>query len=114
MLSQKGFENVIVSDQTKVFQSKELKDWAAQWKIVVQTGSPYHRESNGFAERLIRDLKMFMTMYLHFSGGWKCALEAAVKYHNGSPCRSIGCSPEFALRGKPPVLRADRDLDIKS
>ena len=115
LLSQKAFENtqVVISDRARVFESKELRDWAAKSKIVIKPGSAYHPESNGLAERLIRDLKMYISMYPDFPGGWKCTLEAAVKHHNRSHCSSIGCSPEFALLGKVPSLQADKELRIE-
>ena len=114
LLSQKGFVGIkkVVSDQAKVFESRELRKWADERGIEVQTGSPYHPASNGLSERLIRDLKMYISLFPDFPGGWKCALEAAVKHHNRSHCKSIGCSPEFALSGRPPILQADKDLGI--
>ena len=110
LLSQKGFGGIkkVVSDQAKVFKSRELKKWADERGIEVQTGSPYHAASNGLSERLIRDLKMYISLFPDFPGGWKCALEAAVTQHNRSHCKSIGCSPEFAVSGTPPILQAPR------
>ena len=114
MLSQNCFKNVkrVILDRAKVFESRELRIWALERGIQIQAGSPYHPESNGLAERFIRDLKMFISMYPDFPGGWKCALEAAVRHHNRSHCSSLGCSPEFALRGTVPILQADKELGI--
>lgn len=114
-LPQKGFEGVkrVVSDKVKVFESKELREWARKRNIEIWPGSPYHPQSNGLAEGLIRDLKMFMSMYPDFAGGWKCSLEAAVKHHNRSFCSSLGCSPHYALKDEVPSLQADRILGIE-
>lgn len=116
LLSQKLFENtkVIITDKAKVFESKQLKEWADRRGIVINTGSPYNPQSNGLAERLIRDLKMFMSMYPDCPGGWKKCLEAAVRHHNRSFCIPIGCTPTFVLKSELPYLPADDMLNIKN
>jgi transposase InsO family protein len=109
LLSQRVFKDtkVVVSDHAKVFESRHLKNWAAEKGIELQVGSPFHQQSNGLVERLIRDLKTFISMYPDMRGGWRCALEAAVKHHNRSRCSTIGCSPHFALNKEAPFLPAD-------
>ncbi|UYV84235.1 hypothetical protein LAZ67_X001627 [Cordylochernes scorpioides] len=59
---------------------------------------------NGLAERAIRDINTFLSCYPHFKGGWKNALEAAVRYHNRSYNSYLGCSPLFKLTKTSPVL----------
>uniref|UniRef100_A0A6G5AHX8 Putative tick transposon n=1 Tax=Rhipicephalus microplus TaxID=6941 RepID=A0A6G5AHX8_RHIMP len=63
----------------------------------IATLHSYHPAGNGMAERIIRDLKQFISMYPGFQGGWKCCLEAAVAHHNRSHTASIGCSPYLQL-----------------
>lgn len=103
----------IVSDHARVFESVELKDWAAKKGIVIEMGSPYNQQSNGLAERLIRDIKTFMSMYPEYRGGWKGCLDAAVRHHNRSHCSTIGCSPTFALNGTPAIFPADSRLGVR-
>lgn len=116
LLSQKVFEHtkVVVSDHAKVFESKRLQEWTRERGIDLQVGSPYNPQSGGLVERLIRDLKTFMSMYPNLRGGWKAALEAAVRHHNRSRCSTIGCSPYFALNGTVPYLPADDKFGIRN
>ena len=115
LLGQRAFENtrVVVSDHAKVFESKKLKEWAKGKGIQVCQGSAFNPQSNGLAERLIRDLKMFMSMYPAHPGGWKRSLESAIRHHNYSHCSTIGCSPIFALTGSVATLPANEKLGIK-
>lgn len=85
----------MVSDHAKAFKSAELHYWATPRNIEVEVGSPYNSHSNGSAERLIRDLKMFMAMYPEHAGDWKSCLEAPVRHHNRSFCSTIGCTPKL-------------------
>ena len=116
LLSQRVFDNtrVIVSDHAKVFKSHLLRSWASERGIELQVGSPFNPQSNGLAERLIRDLETFISMYPDMRGGWKATLEAAVRHHNRSRCRSIGCSPTFALNKTISYLPADDKLGIRN
>lgn len=114
LLQQQIFKETkcVITDQARVFESKKLHEWAANHGMVILPGSPYNPKSNGLAERVIRDIKTFMSMYPVFRNDWKACLEAAVSHHNRSFCRTIGCSPWFALKGEPPQLSADRLLNI--
>ena len=114
LMQNRVFRNTkrIISDHAKVFRSTGLRDWAAHKGIEIVVGSPYNSKSNGLAERLIRDLKMFISMYPNMS--WKECLEAAVRHHNRSYSSTIGCSPGFALSGNPSYLPADDRLGIKN
>lgn len=114
LLEQDLFKSVKVirSDRARVFESKRLKEWASSRGITLRVGTPYHPESNGLAERLIKDLKIYLKLYPAFPGGWKAALEAAVRHHNRSHVSTIGCSPRYALTGEPTTLPADDILRI--
>lgn len=114
LLSREMFKNtkIVISDNGPAFLSQRLQDWAKERGVVLRRCAPYHPAGNGMAERIIRDLKQFISMYPGFQGGWKCCLEAAVAHHNRSHTASIGCSPYFAAFGKVPVLPADQELCI--
>lgn len=88
----------IISDHTKVFKSARLREWATERGVEVVVGSPYNTKSNGLAERLIRDLKMFISMYPDRE--WEECLDEAVRHH------------KFALNGTPTYLPADSRLGI--
>ena len=64
------------------------------------------------AERTIREVKKFIACYPTFVVGWKCALEAAIKHHNRSYTKGIGCCPNFAISNQPTILQADEILKI--
>ncbi|UYV75877.1 K02A2.6-like, partial [Cordylochernes scorpioides] len=102
----------IVSDQGRSFVYGEFPRWATSKDIRLITTSPYHPAGNGLAERAIRDIKTFLSCYPHFKGGWKNALEAAVRYHNRSYNSYLGCSPLFKLTKTSPVLPADKELNL--
>ena len=52
-------------------------------------------------------------MYLNLKGGWRAALDAAVRHHNRSRYSTIGCSPSFALKGEAPYLPADAKFGLR-
>ena len=97
LLQQKAFKNtkICVSDHARVFESKKLKEWAVKRGVEFCPGSVYNHQSNKLSERLIRDLKMFKSMYPSHPDGWKKSL--AVRHRNYSHCSTIGCSPVSAL-----------------
>ena len=102
----------IITDNGKTFDSKEFKDFAERKGIKLTFSSPYHPSGNGMAERHIQEIKLFLSLYPNYSGGWKECLSAATQHHNRSYCSSIGCSPLFKLTGKPTLLPADREFNI--
>lgn len=114
LMSRDMFSNTktIVSDNAMAFKSKMLQDWARQRGITLTYTSPYHPAGNGLAERAIRDVKQYLTLYPTFPGGWKCCLEAAVQHHNRTETAALGCSPRFAATGQLTLLPADVRLRI--
>ncbi|RWS01023.1 polymerase-like protein [Dinothrombium tinctorium] len=107
------FIKKIVSDCGTVFKSNALVRFAEERQIILVNTSPYHPPGNGLAERKIRDIKKFIECYPNFRGGWKAALEAAVKHENRSYNNAIGCSPNFKAYGKTTLLEADKTIGIK-
>ena len=81
--------------------------------IEIVVGSPFNQQPNGLAEKLIRDLKMFISIYQDHPRGWKVCLEVAEKHRNHSFCSTIGCSPQFALNGQTTYLPTDERLRIQ-
>lgn len=114
LLEREIFTNtkIIVADNGPAFRSEKLRNWAKERNITLRYPAPYHPEANSLAERLIRDLKMYLKLYPEFKGGWKSALEAAVYHHNRSYTAGIGCSPHFAAFGTVPWLPADEELGL--
>ena len=102
----------IISDNGTSFQSEEFKRFCSDNQIKQSFSGPYHPEGNGLAERHIQEVKLFMSLYPHFAGGWKSCLEAATKHHNRSYCSSIGCSPHFKLTGQSALFPADKEFGI--
>ena len=102
----------IITDNGKTFDSKEFKDFVAKKEIKLHFSSPYHPPGNGMAERHIQEIKLFLSLYPNYPGGWKACLSAATQHHNRSYCSSIGCSPLFKLTGEPTLLPADKEFNI--
>ena len=102
----------IITDNGKTFDSKEFKDFVAKKEIKLTFSSPYHPPGNGMAERHIQEIKLFLSLYPNYSGGWKACLSAATQHHNRSYCSSIGCSPLFKLTKEPTLLPADKEFNI--
>lgn len=103
---------VVVSDNGPAFRSRRLTEWAEAKGIRLQPTTPYHPAANGMAERVIRDLKQYISVYPDFPGGWKCALEAAVRHHNRSHTTALGCSPQYAAYSNPALFPADVQLGV--
>ena len=102
----------IITDNGKTFDSKEFKDFLEKKGIKLTFSSPYHPPGNGMAERHIQEIKLFLSLYPNYSGGWKNCLSAATQHHNRSYCSSIGCTPLFKLTGEPTSLPADKEFNI--
>lgn len=103
---------VIVADNDPAFRSEHLKEWAEQRNMKLRFAAPCHPQANGMAERAIRDIKQFISLYPDFPGGWKCALEAAVRHHNHSHTAPSGCSPYCAYHRKSGWFPADHHLGL--
>lgn len=88
---------VVVADNGPAFRSNKLRSWASAKGIQLRCPAPYHPEVNALAERVIRDLKQYISLYPSFKGGWKCALEAGVTHHNQSHTTGLGCTPYLAV-----------------
>lgn len=102
----------VISDNGPAFRSRRLRKWAEQRGIRLRPTTPYHPAANGLAERVIRDVKQYIAMYPQFRGGWKCALDAAVRHHNRSHTTALGCSPHFAAFDTPALFPADERLRV--
>lgn len=114
LLSRAIFKNlkIVWSDNGPAFRSNKLKQWAQEHGILLKFSAPYHPAANGLAERSIRDIKQFISLYQDFPGEWKGCLEAAVAHHNRSFTMGLGCSPQFAATGVAPFLPADYELGL--
>ena len=102
----------LVMDNGPQFCSKSFENFAATRGITIVHSTPYHPAGNGLAERKIRDLKQYVSMYPQFKGGWKSCLEAAVKHANRSHSSGIGCSPHFKAFGEVALYPDDAALNI--
>jgi hypothetical protein len=102
----------VISDNGPSFASKEFGKWTQERNIRQIFSAQYHPQSNSMAERMMRDIKMFFSLYPHFPQGWKKCLEAATLHHNRSYNSSIGCSPLFKLHGVPALFPADEEFGI--
>ena len=103
---------VIVSDNGPSFTSKAMEDFTRDNDIRHIFTAVYHPESNGLAERKIRDLKAYFDLYPNFKWEWKKCLESATKHQNNSYHSGIGCSPLFKYTGQVPRLPADKEFGV--
>ena len=102
----------IVTDNGPSFTSSEFKNWINSKNIKHYFSAPYHPEGNGLAERKMRDVKQYFSMYPKFKEGWKKCLEAATSHHNRSYNSSLGCSPLFKLTRQQSLFPADKEFGI--
>lgn len=101
---------VIVSDNGSTFRNRWLQEWAENIKL--RFAAPYHPTANEQAERAMRYIKQYISMYPAFTAGWKCGLEVAVAHHNHSYTTGLGCTRLFAATERPSYLPADISLGI--
>ena len=100
----------IISDNGPAFVSKEFISWCDKHNIQKINTAPYNPQANGMAERRIRDIKMFLTLYPNQVGGWKETLQKA--HLNRSYHSTIGCSPHFKAFGTTDPFPADKIFNV--
>ena len=90
----------IQTDVGKAYMSAGINSFFAKFNIVHEVAAPYHPESNGMAERLIRLLKDRLH---HVNKDWgfnlKRNLNIAVSAYCIVPYRATGFSPFVLLYG---------------
>lgn len=52
-----GVPETLLCDEGTQLISRELKGFAEEWNFSIQTSSPYHKRSNGLAERYVQEAK---------------------------------------------------------
>ena len=57
---QQGVPQIIYADNGHPFFSKVFWDFTKDWEVTLQTSSPYHPQSNGLAESLVKTIKSLL------------------------------------------------------
>jgi transposase InsO family protein len=91
-----GYPQTIVSDNATSFVSEEFKEWCSHRGITHLTGAPYHRATNGTAERLVQSFKK--ALQKSSLTPRKALLEFLMQYRH-TPLES-GSSPNELLNGR--------------
>lgn len=105
---EKGFPDIIRTDQGPPFQSKEFKEWAYLHGIVIEHSPPYHPEGNGMVERAMRGINRFLKSCVMRNitkpASWKKELRKYVQFYNARRHRTTGLSPDELMEKRKKVI----------
>ena len=95
-----GCPGRIQSDGGPPYVSEAIRRFYEQYKITPTVTAPYHTESNGMAERMMRTLKTSVKFIkLQSVDNWRRALKIAVAAYRMVPHCATGYSPFKMLYG---------------
>lgn len=60
LFAEHGIPDKLISDNGRQYVSQDFVNFAKDWNFTHRTSSPYHQQSNGFAERHIQTIKQIM------------------------------------------------------
>ena len=87
-----GIPELLVTDNGRQFTSSEFKAFSQQWQFRHTTSSPYFSQSNGEAERAVREAKKILSQ--------KDPM-LALLVHRATPTAPTGVSPAELLMSRP-------------
>ena len=93
-----GAPLMIVSDNA--FHAEPMTELAKVCGFKQGFTAAYHPQGNGKIERLHRDLKAYLKIWVEKSGEWDRFLPGFVFTHNNTPARRDKYSPAFLTFGK--------------
>lgn len=107
-----GIPNHIISDNDPRWTSQYFKILCEKLGVKMHTGTAYHPQSNGQAERTNRTVEDMLRCYTRsFGGEWDEHLNAIEFSYNNSLNASTGFTPFFLVYGQHPTLPSDVDID---
>ncbi|KAG8200043.1 hypothetical protein JTE90_001901 [Oedothorax gibbosus] len=100
-----GLPRTVVSDNGSSFTSQEFTDFMKKSGIIHVRTAPYHPQSNGQAERLVRTMKD--SLKKNQSGTFQERLDNFLFHYRKAPNVATGLSPANAMFGRPIRSRLD-------
>ena len=97
--SNMGVPNRITTDNGPQFKSEEFKTYCEDWGIIHELSSPYHHQSNGYAEAAVKSMKSIVIKLKRNQSFGENLLKAVLEYRNVP--RKDGLSPAQRLFGRP-------------
>ena len=81
--------------------SAGIEEFFKSYNIIHKITAPYHPESNGMAERVIKTIKNAVNNFILDTGkDWKKVISVAVAAYNMVPHRGTGFSPFMMVYGR--------------
>ena len=94
-----GMRKSVISDHGKNFESILFAQLFKLCQVQTSKSTFYHPEGNGLVERMIKSIKLILTMYVDSKhSNWDIHLQSAVPSYNTNVQDSIGCSPSISFR----------------
>ena len=92
IFSRHGVPSVLVTDNGPQYDCKEMKEFAESYAFKHVTSSPYHPQSNGLAERMVKTVKQLLK---NSPDPYK-----ALMSYRATPLPAYGLSPAELLMGR--------------
>ena len=109
ILSRFGLPDMIVSDNAPTFTSSEFQQFLARNRIGHRMIAPYCPQSNGLAERAVRELKVRLDKLSDLSDlSMQEVIDKWLFLHRVTPHATTGESPAQLLLGYKPITRFDK------
>ncbi|CDJ62307.1 hypothetical protein ENH_00012570 [Eimeria necatrix] len=106
-----GFPEVLISDRDPRFQSGLWNQLCRHFNIKRCMSSPYHPQSDGQTERVIRTLEQMLRAYIKSDEReWERLLPALELAYNTTSHSSTELSPFEVMIGENPLTAADLDI----
>lgn len=106
VFSRLGVPNYVVSDNAAEFCSNEFYEWLKKIGCTPIKAPPYHPQSNGTAERMVRSIKTILNTWRKELGPFKSYLQKALMQYRAIPHgeRSTSASQLMGRQLRVPIL----------
>jgi transposase InsO family protein len=104
-----GYPALLVADNARAFQSREIKQFCRRHRIQLRHTTPYRPTANGLAERAVRTIKeqlrAFATQFPQQAHNWDRHVPRILAAYNTTPHRNTGFAPQELISASPAVLQ---------
>ena len=105
------YPRIISSDQASAFKSELMRMLTERCGMAHVLSTPYHPQSHGQVERMIREVRRLLSVYISaHQRDWPAYLDHVEYRLLVTPSATTGYSPFFILRGYEPLLPVDQEL----